>query len=38
MAKVLNRHRKWLPKAEQPILGRDSTGHKAYAAAAAAEY
>ena len=32
---VLEEHRRWLPKSEQPILGSGSTGHKAYAAAAA---
>ena len=31
---VLEEHRRWLPKTEKPILGSDSTGHKAYAAAA----
>jgi choline-sulfatase len=31
---VLSEHRRWLPKTEQPILGKGSTGHKAYAAAA----
>jgi arylsulfatase A-like enzyme len=33
---VLAEHRSWLPKTERPILGRGSTGHKAYAASAAA--
>jgi choline-sulfatase len=32
---VLEEHRRWLPKSEQPILGSGSTGHEAYAAAAA---
>jgi arylsulfatase A-like enzyme len=32
---VISEHRRWLPTSEQPILGKDSTGHKAYAAAAA---
>ncbi|MGI9429822.1 MAG: hypothetical protein ACR2NM_14260, partial [Bythopirellula sp.] len=36
LRKVVAEHRHWLPKAEQPILGKRSTGHKAYAAAAAA--
>ena len=35
MAAVLSDHRRWLPKSELPILGEESTGHKAYAAAAA---
>ena len=35
MKKVIDEHRRWLPKSEQPILGKGSTGHKAYAAAAA---
>jgi len=34
MKTVLEEHRRWLPKSEKPILGSDSTGHKAYAAAA----
>ena len=34
-ASILEQHRRWLPKSEQPILGQNSTGHKAYAAAAA---
>ncbi|MFP6584398.1 MAG: sulfatase [Candidatus Hydrogenedentota bacterium] len=34
--KVLADHRKWLPKTHAPILGQDSTGHKAFAAAEAA--
>ena len=33
---VLAEHRRWLPKTEKPILGRNSTGHKAYKASAAA--
>ena len=32
---VLEAHRRWLPDTEQPILGSGSTGHAAYAAAAA---
>lgn len=32
---VLEEHRRWLPEIEQPVLGKGSTGHKAYAAAAA---
>ncbi len=32
-ANVLAEHRKWLPKTEQPILGKNSTGHQAYEAA-----
>lgn len=35
MKEVLDQHRRWLPKTEQPILGADSTGHHAYNAAAA---
>jgi len=35
MKKVVDQHRQWLPKSEQPVLGEGSTGHKAYAAAAA---
>ena len=31
---VLQQHRRWLPKTEHPLLGSDSTGHQAYAAAA----
>ena len=33
---VIEDHRKWLPKNEKPILGKGSTGHKAYAASAEA--
>ena len=36
IAKVLEDHRKGLPKDEKPILGHGSTGHNAYEAAAAA--
>ena len=32
---VISEHQRWLPTSEQPILGKGSTGHKAYAAAAA---
>ena len=32
---VIAEHRRWLPKSEKPILGRGSTGHRAYEAAAA---
>ncbi len=35
MKSILDAHRKWLPKDEQPILGKGSTGHAAYEAAAA---
>jgi arylsulfatase A-like enzyme len=35
MKSILDEHRKWLPKTEQPILGKGSTGHDAYSAAAA---
>ncbi len=35
MKSILDDHRKWLPKDEQPILGKGSTGHAAYEAAAA---
>ena len=31
---VIAEHRRWLPQEERPILGANSTGHKAYAAAA----
>lgn len=30
---VLKEHRRWLPEQELPVLGENSTGHKAYAAA-----
>lgn len=33
---IIEDHAKWLPKNEQPILGKGSTGHKAYEAAAKA--
>ena len=33
---VIKEHAKWLPKNEKPILGKGSTGHKAYAASAEA--
>jgi len=33
---VISEHRQWLPSSELPILGKNSTGHKAYEAAAAA--
>lgn len=33
---VIAEHRRWLPKSEKPILGKGSTGHLAYEAAAAA--
>jgi len=35
-ADVLKEHAKWLPKNEKPILGKGSTGHKAYEASAEA--
>ena len=35
-AEVIKDHAKWLPKNEKPILGKGSTGHKAYAASAEA--
>jgi len=35
MATVISEHRRWLPKSEKTILGKGSTGHDAYAAAAA---
>ena len=33
---VIKEHAKWLPKNEKPVLGKGSTGHKAYEASAAA--
>lgn len=33
---VIVEHARWLPKNEKPILGKGSTGHKAYAASAEA--
>lgn len=33
--KIIAEHRKWLPKHHAPILGKDSTGHIAFAAAEA---
>jgi len=35
LKEIVIRHRRWLPKSQQPILGSGSTGHKAYAAAGA---
>ncbi len=34
MKEIIRQHRRWLPAFEQPILGSESTGHQAYAAAA----